>query len=311
MSEANQRTIAPHQPRVWPVSRLKSRLKAVAAASGLRGPQPKLKAKLDARLAYWESPDAPAEVKALEALSSNKLLMRRYVKSLGLRLPEIYADAADLNAIDFANLPDRVVIKPHNGWDSDAVMVIDGERELMSGTTVPRGALPEFCRKTFASARFAREPRIIVEEFVQDYDRRFAIPRDFKVFVAGGKACVVAVIDRNGPKAERSDSFYSRDWTKFADAFLTAYLPGSYVPQPPHLAELIYASELMASDLGAFLRLDFYLTSSGPVFGEITIYPAAGAGYTSFGARYLCDLMDRFPDRIPADLASRHGAWKM
>ncbi len=66
-------------------------------------------------------------------------------------------------------------------------------------------------------------------------------------------------------------------------------------------------SELMASDLGAFLRLDFYLTSNGPVFGEITIYPASGAGYTPFGARYLSDLMDRFPDRIPANLASRHG----
>ncbi len=193
------------------VSGLKSRLKAVAAASGIRGPQRKLKAKLDARLAYWESPAAPSEVKALESLSGNKLLMRRYVKSLGLRLPELYSEVGDLNAIDFAKLPDRVVIKPHNGWDSDAVMVIDGERELMSKATVPRATLPEFCRKRFASAKYAREPRIIVEELVQDYDRRFAIPRDFKVFVAGGKAWVVYVVDRNSS----TWSFYSRDWTKF------------------------------------------------------------------------------------------------
>ncbi len=215
------------------VSDLKSRLKAVAAASGLRGPQRKLEAKLDARLAYWESPDAPSEVKALEALSSNKLLMRRYVKSLGLRLPEIYSDVGDLNEIDFANLPDRVVIKPHNGWDSDAVMLIDGERELMSGATVPRAALQEFCRKTFASARVVREPRIIVEEFVQDYDRRFAIPRDFKVYVAGGKAWIVCVIDRNGSKAQRSNSFYSRDWTKLADAFHTSLPARIICPAPP------------------------------------------------------------------------------
>src|SRR5208283_1775748 len=200
------------------VAGLKLKLRAIAATFGLRGPQDELRAKLNAKRAYWfETPDAPNEVKALAALASNKLLMRRYVKSLGLRLPEIYWDVGDLDAINFADLPDRIVIKPHNGWDSDAVMLIDGERELFLGATVPRAALPDFCRKTLASAKFAREPRIIVEEFVQDYDRQFAIPRDFKIFVAGGRAWVVQVIDRNGPKNQRSSSFYTGDWTKFTD----------------------------------------------------------------------------------------------
>src|SRR5215469_17019863 len=104
--------------------------------------------------------------------------MRRYVKSLCLRLPEMYCDVGSVHAINFTNLPSRVVIKPHKGWESDAVMLIDGERELFSGTTIPRAALPDFCRKTLTSAKFAREPRVIVEEFVRDYDRQFAIPRD-------------------------------------------------------------------------------------------------------------------------------------
>lgn len=284
---------------------LKLKLKAIAATIGLRGPQDELRAKLNAKRAYWfETPDAPSEVKALAALTSNKLLMRRYVKSLGLRLPEIYWHAGDVDAINFASLPERIVIKPHNGWDSDAVMLIDGERELLSGAAVPRAALPDFCRKTLASARFAREPQIIVEEFVQDYDRQFAIPRDFKVYVAGGKAWVVQAIDRNGPKVQRSHSFYTRDWTKFADAFQTTYLPGPPIPPPPLLPKLISAAELMACDLGAFLRLDFYLTSNGPIFGEITWNPFDGVGFTRFGARYICHLMNSFPDRIRADLSS-------
>src|SRR5208337_2884903 len=205
------------------VAGLKLKLRAIAATFGLRGPRDELRARLDAKGAYWSTPDAPSEVKALAALASNKLLMRRYVKSLGLRLPEIYWDVGDVDAINFASLPDRIVVKPHNGWDSDAVMLIDGERELLSGAAVPRTALPDFCRKTLASARFAREPRIIVEEFVQDYDRQFAIPRDFKVYVAGGRAWVVQVIDRNGPKVQWSHSLYTRDWTKFTDAFQTGY----------------------------------------------------------------------------------------
>ena len=285
------------------VADLKSKLKAIAATFGVRGPQDQLKAKLSAKRAYWfENPDAPREVKALAALASNKLLMRRYVKALGLRLPEIYCEVGDVDAIDFASLPDRVVIKPHNGWDSDAVMLIDGERELLSGAAVPRGALRDFCRKTLASARFAREPRIIVEEFVRDYNPQFAIPRDFKVYVAGGKAWVVQVVDRNGPKFKRA--FYTREWTKFADPFNTINLPAPPIPAPPLLPKLISAAELMAGDLGAFLRLDFYLTSEGPIFGEITWNPLGGFGFTRFGARYLCRLMDRFPDKIRADLSS-------
>jgi len=284
-------------------ARLKSKVKAIAARFGLRGPQDKLKARIEAKRAYWfGTPHAPSEVKALAALATNKLLMRRYVKSLGLRLPEMYCDVGHVDAINFASLPNRIVIKPHNGTECDAVMVIDGEKELFSGATVPRTALPDFCRKTIAAARFAG-PRIIVEEFVQDYDRQFAIPRDFKVYVAGGKAWVVQVIDRNGPKAQRSHSLYARDWTRFDDAFQTSYLPKPPIPTPPLLPELISAAESMACDLGAFLRLDFYLSSNGPIFGEITWSPFGGWGFTQFGAHYMCHLMDSFPDRIRADLS--------
>lgn len=285
---------------------LESKLRAIAATFGIHGPRYTLKAKLTAKGAYWfGTPDAPSEIKAVAALASNKLVMRHYVRSLGLRLPEIYWEVGDMDAINFASLPDRIVIKPHNGWDSDAVMLIDGERELLSGAAVPRAALPDFCRKMLGSARFAKEPRIIVEEFVQDYDRQFAIPRDFKIYVAGGKAQIVQVIDRNAPKGKRSHSFYTRDWTKFEDAFQTSYLPGPAIPAPPLLPKLVSAADLVASDVGAFLRLDFYLTSDGPVFGEITWNPFNGLGFTHFGARYMCHLMDRYPERIRADLSNR------
>ena len=277
----------------------------LAGRLGLRGPQVELQAKLRAKGIYWyDTPNAPSEVKALAALASNKLLMRHYVKSLGLRLPEIYQDVSDVDAIDFARLPDRIVIKPHNGWDSDAVMLMAGDRELLSNTAVPRATLAEFCRKTLATARFAAKPRIIVEEFVQDYDPQFAIPRDFKVYVAGGRARIIQVIDRNGPKAQRNHSFYTREWTKFEDAFQTTYLPGLPVRQPPLLPQLISAAEVMAADLGAFLRLDFYLTPDSPVFGEITWSPFDGRDFTRLGARHLCDLMDSYRDNIRADLAS-------
>jgi TupA-like ATPgrasp len=291
-------------PRRQTLTNLKSILKAIVKIIAFRGRKRELATRLRAKWIYWfENPDVPPEVKALSLLATDKLLMRRYVASLGLRLPQIYADCGSVDEIDFARLPERVVIKPHNSWGAGGAMVIDCERELLSGAIVPRSALPNYCRETLASAKRAGgPPRIIVEEFVRDYDRRFVIPRDFKIYVAGGRAWVVQVIDRNGPKATWNQSFYSRDWAKFTDKFQTTYMPGLDVQWPPLLPSLISAAELMARDLGAFLRLDFYLTSDGPVFGEITWSPFDGIGFTHYGERYLCDLMDRFPDKIRTDL---------
>jgi hypothetical protein len=114
--------------------------------------------------------------------------MRSYVKTLGLRLPELYSIVGSVDDIDFSRLPNRVVIKPHNARSASGIIIIDGERELLSHTTVPREQLLAFCRRTMAAADcVVDDPRIIVEEFAQDYDRRFTIPRDFKVFVAGGR----------------------------------------------------------------------------------------------------------------------------
>jgi hypothetical protein len=285
------------------ITKLKLRLKAVSESPNLSGPQAELKARLDAKDVYWFSPDAPSQVKALASLASDKLLMRRYVSSLGLRLPQLYHDAGELDEIDFAGLPDRIVIKPHNGWNSDAVMLIDGERELLSGARISRASLPAFCRKNLAAATAAKNPRIIVEEFVQDYDRQFAIPRDFKVYVAGGMPWIIQVIDRNGSKKKRRQAFYNHEWTRFEDPFQMTYLEDRSVPPPPLLHRLVADARTIAADLNAFLRLDFYLSPTGPVFGEITWSPFAGVGFTRFGAEYLCGLMDRYPDNIRADLA--------
>ena len=271
----------------------------------LRGRHSNLQDRLRAKFDYWfETPNAPPEVKALAMIATDKIAMQGYVKSLGLRLPKIYSVASTVDEIDFPALPDRVVIKPHNGWSANGVIIVDGERELLSHANVPRKELPAFCRRTLAEAnRIPGPPRIIVEEFVRDYDERFAIPRDFKVFVAGGMAWVIQVIDRNPPREQRTHSFYKNDWTRWSDPFHRGRLRGQSIERPPLVEELIAAAERIARDLGAFLRLDFYLTREGPVFGEITWSPDDGIGFSRFGERYLCELIDRFPDRIRADLA--------
>jgi hypothetical protein len=248
---------------------------------------------------WWEDPSAPPEIRGLGSVAGDKRVMRRYIGAMGLNLPQMYFDVPTLDAIDFRALPHAFVIKPDNCWSGKGVMLIVGEAELLTGAAVPRSTLPEFCQRVFASTHFESAPRILVEEFLHDYDPRFVIPRDFKVYVAGGRAWIVQVIDRNGPEERRNHIFYTRDWIKIEDHFQTGYKPGPAVVKPALLPDLLEAAELVAGDTGVFARLDFYLTTRGIVFGEFTAVPFHGAGFTPFGEQYLCELMDRFPDAMP------------
>ena len=273
-------------------------------------PKGKLSARFEDRLHYWWAPSAPPEVRAV-GLLLNKPTMRQYIESLDIKLPQLYFNVSSLQEIDFAALPPAVVIKPANGSNCDGVMLITGETEHLRGVSIPRSKLRDFCQRVINSTPRSAS-RILFEEFLQDWDPRFIIPRDFKVYVAGGRARIIQVIDRNGSKEQRNHSFYTREWTKIDDLFQTAYRPGPATARPPLLPELLELAELIARDIGAFLRLDFYLTTRGVVFGEFTFDPFSGTGFTPYGEKYLSDLMDTFPDAIPSGWCSdgRHRLMK-
>src|SRR5208337_76821 len=266
---------------------------------GMLRPRRELITRFAARNFFWlEDASAPPHVRAVGSLNW-KRPMRSYIQALGLTLPHLYFDVSSFEEIDFESLPESIVIKPANSYDSRGVMLIRGDKELLTGAFVSRSRLLHFCRERFDSTYFETEPGIFVEEFLTDYDSRFPIPRDFKIYVAGGRSWIIEVIDRNGRKEERNHSFYTRDLVKIGDRFQTSYKPGHKIVRPSFLSDLINAAEQVARDTMVFCRLDFYITPRGPVFGEFTCSPFDGYNYTTYGARYLLSLMDSFPDLIP------------
>ncbi|QOC23779.1 hypothetical protein IC757_06540 [Wenzhouxiangella sp. AB-CW3] len=262
--------------------------------------QRSFKERMDDRLERWyKGADPHADFKSQERLRFlaslvNKGVMHEYIGKLGLRLPRQYADFQTPGALKRMHLRDRVVIKPNNNADSKGVMLFDGDRELLSGDTVMQSDRPAYiamvCERDGVFAKSGT--RLIVEEFVEDYDPEFAIPRDFKVFVADGRARLIQVIDRNPEKKLRTSSFFDRDWGFIHERIKTNYRMGPAYPRPPHLEALLADADRIARDIGVFYRLDFYLTSTGPVFGEFTSYPSAGMAFTSFGDQLMCEMMD-------------------
>lgn len=254
------------------------------------------------RLARWYGGTSPHTNPELQARLTtvaglvNKVRMQDYANRKGLPLPRQYASPSSIGALDVAALPSRVVIKPDNLANGDCVMLFDDDREVISGKSVPIRNRNAFVRRTLAqSSNATPDTMLIAEEFICDADPRHAIPLDFKVFVAGGWSWIIQVVDRNGPASKRRHRFYTRDWTPF-DEFQTSNALDDLTPRPSCLPELLRLSDRIAQDIGCFMRLDFYISDRGVLFGEFTPYPNAGRNFTELGNRELCDLMDCFPD---------------
>lgn len=266
---------------------------------------PDFRQRMADRLARWyrgadPHPDPARQKRRREtAALVNKSLMHDYARARNIPLPRLYAAAQDVAALDFASLPEHVVIKPNNSADSDCVMVFGDGIEHFSGRSVLPSQRAAFVREAFAKGRFLNHQTLILaEEFLRDHDPAYRIPRDYKIYVAGGQAHVILVVDRNHPRGQYRQSFHRPDWTVITDAFQTAHLPGPPPPPPARLPELIGLAERIAADIGCFMRLDFYITPDRVVFGEFTPYPDAGTGYTRFGNHMLCNLMNEFPDEF-------------
>ena len=281
-------------------------MQAETAAPTEADPLVVLRERMDHRLDVWyrnaeihPDPELQARRKYMASLV-NKLVMRDYIGKMGIPLPRLHAEVTSLDQIDFDTLPDRVVIKPNNASSNDGVLLFAGDRELMHHADVPVAMRREFAEKAFQDAKVMERSntRIIVEELVQDYDSAFPIPRDFKLYVAGGKIHLIRVIDRNDPSGVRIESYYDADWNFIEEKVRVPCKMSPVYEKPPHFDRLMDWGRQIAEDLGVYYRLDFYISPEGPVFGEFTSYPCAGRGYTRSGAKLICDILDRHPDYL-------------
>lgn len=265
-------------------------------------PNTEFKRRMDDRLARWyqnAAPHAdPKRQKRRQYIAGlvNKTSMFNYAARLELPLPERFAEVSQLEEMDFATLPERVVIKPNNAANNDGVLLFDGPREVFSGDRVPLVERAAYTQKRYADSSFIKgNSKIIAEEFIQDFDPSYTVPRDFKVYVAGGRPWVIQVVNRVGPKADWSHRYYSQDWVPY-DQFQRENALAPVVGKPVHFGQLMDLSNRIAQDINCFMRLDFYITAQRVVFGEFTSYPNAGMQFTWIGNNVLCDLMDRYPD---------------
>ena len=252
--------------------------------------------RMQARVASWHSGAPPLAVETLAGLSY-KPRMTRWAAAHGFATPTPIAKADRLEVLDFDSLPSRCVIKPANGAANAGVIVLRDGRNALADE--PIGA----DLKTYALDLWARDgvanAAVLVEALIDDVDRprdpALRVPRDVKVFCAGGSAAFFRVFDRNGPNMNRSRATYDRfgawiddpspDWDPPADR------------RPPTGFEQAISEAERASRLFPWMvRFDFYCTATGPVLGEVTTTPNLGIGFRGIVWRTMHQMLEAFPD---------------
>jgi len=206
---------------------------------------------------------------------ADKYRVRDYVENkLGSEiLPKLYFVTTNPFDIPFDELPNKFVVKPSHG--SGWVRVVADKSELNKADLINTciSWLNQSYYKIYREWVYKNiEPRIIIEEFIDDGSE--GTPNDYKLYVFHGKVEIMYVIA--GRYTELRLNFYDRFWNQL-DAALRFKKTGEPVKRPKHLDEMIRAAEVLGEDID-FIRADFYDTEEKIYFGEITNTPGCGWG---------------------------------
>lgn len=256
----------------------------------------RLRPRMLERLQSWYRPPY-SQIHAHVSQLTQKTAMRAYISELGLPLPQLYQQAETIEALDWENLPDQLVVKPQNGSSSEGVIVAGAGRDHVAGADLSPD-LRHYAQSLYQS-RFERAPSVLVEELLVDVDAAtdpsLVIPRDFKVHVVAGDVGFIRVLDRNAPGGKRSAVSLDREGRRLGP-MLRGWPEAEGFTLPQGFGQMIAMAEYLSQRLPWLLRLDFYLTPRGPVFGEFTTFPSAGLNYTPWGRRTMLQMWEAWPD---------------
>ena len=287
---------------------LKTMLKSIArAVKGKRTPQ---RGEFYARIqhrhsTFWDASDAEAvrnipmsasdplakwqDVAHWQRKLSNKNNSREFAKMNGCRVAELYWKGRDLSTLDVEQLPEQFVIRPTIGYSSNLVFVMDGSYNLMDQQIYTKQDIIEKLGITLEQNTYLE---FLIEEFVRTEKGEYKIPVDYKFFMFNEEIAYIFVINRLSPKKGYS-TFYDENWNQLENPN-TYYPKGAYQQPPACLKEMIEEAKKLSRAYGIFVRIDFYATDKGAVFGEFTPTPFLGYGFTPAGEQKLVDYWDKY-----------------
>lgn len=204
---------------------------------------------------------------------------------LGLDTPRTRVASLDYRELDATILGEECVVKPHDGADSHGVFLLESTgagswREVMTGDVMDVEELVARYGREVANNRATT--LLSVEELLRPSGPpRHGVPSavNLKVWCAGHLPVMARTSEwRPGP----NPGFVYKCWgIRGEEVGQVSGGPKSdlSLPMIEHFHEIVSQAGRIAARLDLpFVRLDFYDTSRGPVFGEVTPFPGMGGG---------------------------------
>ncbi|WP_347159729.1 ATP-grasp fold amidoligase family protein [Pontibacter chitinilyticus] len=220
---------------------------------------------------------------------SNKYNAREFARMHGCRVPALYWRGRNVKEIDFEKLPEQYVIRPTIGHSSERVYLMNKSVNLMDKHIYTPDALRKNLSKAIARNKYLE---FLIEEFVRDEKGVHRIPDDYKIAAFNGEIAVIDVINRTSPKTGFS-SCYDEHWNRVPN-LAGFYQPAPLQEPPACLQDMLACARKLSKAYEIFVRIDFYATDKGAVFGEFTPTPSRGKGFTPDANKLLVDYWDKF-----------------
>lgn len=221
---------------------------------------------------------------------SNKYNAKQFAELYGCKVSELFWKGRNASAINFNKLPPYYVIRPTIGHSCNLVFLMANSVNLMDRKTYSSQEI-----KSILSEALNENPHLefLIEEFVRTESGEYAIPDDYKIYMFNGEVAIIEVINRSSP-AKGTLSCYDKNWQMMANTATFKFAQAAYQPPPKCLVEMIEQAKRLSKAYEIFVRIDFYATDKGAVFGEFTPTPGAARFLTEETEKIFIDYWDTF-----------------
>ncbi|RVU00666.1 hypothetical protein EOD41_11745 [Mucilaginibacter limnophilus] len=254
---------------------------------------------------FWTSPDAEefrntplqkfgslANLKQQpnwQRVLSNKANAMHFAAMHGCKTPLIYWRGRNVESINFSALPPQFVIKPTIGHSCNNVFLMDNGYNHMDKKRYTYYELTENMKQIMESNPLNE---ILIQEFLTSESGEYRIPTDYKVHTFNGEIARIEVIYRTGP-GKGTVNVFDTNWEP-KENIGKKYVNGDDLAPPKCLPQIINQAKTLSKAYQIYVRIDFYATAKGAVFGEFTPTPGIGIGFTNKADRLFTFYWDEY-----------------
>jgi hypothetical protein len=241
---------------------------------------------------------------------NNKILGAEFALKFNCKIPKIYWKGSinEFKELDLNEVPNAFVLKPSQLHSSRGVYLMVNGKDLFTKQKLNNQCLKENFledlsigkeqlitsnnKKPFKSPKIGDEKEIIIEELIKDNIGEYGILQDYKFYMFNGVILFIEVINR--VKGSYTSFFYDENWNQIKEKILVNHQIEESRKPLQYLEEMKTQAIELSKVYDIFVRIDFFESKSGAIYGKFTPFPRLGKGFTDYGVKQIIQNWDKY-----------------